>query len=796
MASQVIALPIEEEMKSSYLDYAMSVIIGRAIPDVRDGLKPVQRRILYAMYDIGNRADKPYKKSARIVGEVLGKYHPHGDAAIYDALVRMAQDFSLRYPLVDGQGNFGSIDGDSAAAMRYTEVRMAPIAEELLRDIEKETVDFVPNFDGTLKEPVVLPSRIPNLLINGSSGIAVGMATNIPPHNLAEVVDALVALIEGKSEEEALRCIKGPDFPTGGIVIAEGLYKAYSTGKGKFRVRAKMELDEKNGVIRVKEIPYQTSKSAIIEQIAQLVKNKKIEEIVAIQDRSDKEGLEIYIKAKQGTDLVWLAEKLYALTNLEISFNMINLAIVDGVPKVLSLAGILKAFIDFRKTIVRRRTQYELRIAEEQAHVLQGLLKALEQIERVIETIKTSKTVEEANKNLQQLLAITEKQAKAILEMRLQRLTSLERQKLEKKLNELLEKIKEYKAILSSEQRLLEVIKKELLEIKQKYGDRRKTEILSAQELILPEEKVEEYIVILTRNNYIKRVKLQEYRLQKRGGVGLKGAALGESDDVRSLLKAKTNGEVLVFTNKGRVFALPLSAIPEGSRYSKGRHLRNLVQLDEEEHAVSLTRLEENAHLLFFTKQGVVKKTPVHEFKRLGKAGVRAIGLGERDVLVKVVSIKHESNVVICTKKGKALMFSSGEIRAMGRGAIGVRGIALQKDDEVIGGAVAKGELITLSAKGFGKRTPIEEFRCQHRGGQGVVAMRLTEKTGEMVWAGCGNEHDELIISTNTGRMIRIPVKEVKRTQRSASGVKVIKLHSDERISACTLITEGEEDEA
>ncbi len=798
MEEKLIQLPIEDEMKTSYLDYAMSVIIGRALPDVRDGLKPVQRRILFAMYDIGNRANKPYKKSARVVGEVLGKYHPHGDAAIYDALVRMAQPFSFRYPLVDGQGNFGSVDGDSAAAMRYTEVRMSSIAEEFLKDIDKETVDFIPNFDGTLKEPVVLPTKVPNLLVNGSSGIAVGMATNIPPHNLREVINALIAMIEGKERREVLECIKGPDFPTGGIVLGEELVRAYELGRGRIKVRAKVEIDEEEHAIRVKEIPYQTCKASIIEHIARLVKERKIKGIVNIQDRSDKEGIEIYIKLRHDANPHIVLNNLYKHTALETTFNIINLAIVDGVPKLLSLYDLLKEFLLFRKDVVKKRTIYELGVAKERAHVLEGLEKALNRIDEVIEEVKSSRNTEEAKAKLITLLTITEKQAQAILDMKLQRLTSLEQEKLKAELNELREKIAFYNEILSDEEKLMGVIKKELEEIKEKYGDERKTEIVYGEmqvEDIKAFIQEEEVLVFLTKNNYIKRVKLSDCRVQRRGGYGIVGVETYEDDVVMQVIATSTHDDLLLFSDKGRVFALPVYQIPESTRYGKGRHIQNLISLENERIIIILPLTKENADLIFITKKGIVKRTALNAFKRIGRKGVKAIELDEGDEVVDVLLSYGNDAILLATKKGLSLCFPKEEIRRMGRGARGVIGIRLTKNDEVVGGTILGKDVLTVSKKGYGKRTKKEDYRIQHRGGKGIITMRTNEKTGEVVWIKGVEDGEELVITTDTGRIIRIPIKDIRRCGRATMGVKLMKIDANESIVSCTVINVGEQDE-
>ena len=777
---------IEEVMKESYLTYAMSVIVSRALPDVRDGLKPVHRRILYAMYELGNFSNKPYKKSARIVGEVLGKYHPHGDAAIYDTLVRMAQDFSMRYPLVDGQGNFGSIDGDSAAAMRYTEVRMAKIAEEMLADIDKDTVDFVPNFDNTLKEPVVLPSKIPQLLINGSSGIAVGMATNIPPHNLGEIVDALVAIIEGR-EEEVLSIVKGPDFPTGGIVLGKGgIMKAYKEGRGIIRVRAKTEI--KGNKIYITEIPYQITKAKIIEDIVNVVKDKRIEGIADLHDRSDKRGLLIEITLRKNANAEVVLNKLFEYTSLEVSYGIINIALVNGVPKYLSLMDMLKEFLSFRFETIRRRTAYLKRKAEERLHVVEGLIKALHRIDETVETIKKAKDYEEAKNGLQSLLGIDETQAKAVLDMRMQRLIALEREKLEKESNELRAKIEYYAKILNEKEEVYKIIKEELLDIKKKYGDERRTEIWeSYEERDIEDLIADEEVVVAYKDGYIKRVSIDELRTQRRGGKGL-------SLDADIVVSAKNHDTLLIFTDKGRVYGLKVYQIPKMNRYAKGKPIKALVSMESENVVELLSTRKFDGYLMFATKRGIVKRTRLNAYEKIRKNGITAVLLREGDAIVDVKKVNDGERFALITRKGVGLSFDVNEVREMGRVSHGVIGIRVEEGDEVVSSAVArKGFILIITSKGYGKLLAKDELRSQHRGGKGMILIKLKEHEGVVKMLSIDRE-EEVVIITKNGKSIRISTKNVPVLSRYARGVKLVKVEEGDEVRDATVVyNEGSE---
>ncbi len=771
---------IEYVLKESYLTYAMSVIVSRALPDVRDGLKPVHRRLLYAMYELGNFHNKPYKKSARIVGEVLGKYHPHGDSAIYDALVRMAQPFSLRYLLVDGQGNFGSIDGDAPAAMRYTEVRMTKLAEEMLKDIEKETVEFHPNFDNTLKEPLVLPSRIPNLIINGSSGIAVGMATNIPPHNLGEVVDALIALIEGK-EDEIFSIIKGPDFPTGGIIVnKDEIIRAYKTGKGIIKVRGKAEIKEDR--ILITEIPYQVSKSKIINDIVEAVKNKKIENIIDLIDKSDKRGMLIEIKLRKNSNPEVVLNKLYKYTSLEVSFGIIMIALVGGAPKLLSLKEILEEFIKFRFEIIRKRTSYLKKKAEERRHILIGLLKALNRLEETVELIKSSKNYEEAKSSLIELLDIDEMQAKSILDMRLHRLISSEREKIEEEKKELDKRITEYDLILREDSKVYEIIKEELLEIKESYADERRTEILESYKDVEIEDLIpNERSLIVYSQGYVKRIPLNEFKAQHRGGRGI--SLIGE------LSRVAYNHDVLyIFTNKGKVYTLKAYEIPKLSRNSKGKPLLSLIKLSEGEKVVDILASPQGNYFTFATKKGLVKRTEISQYINAKKAGIRAILLEEKDSLVKILPTSGSDLLILATKNGYSIVFNEQEVRKTGRTSQGVKGISLE-DDEVISLTKVRGPfLLSLTSKGYGKLTPISSFRTQHRGGKGLIVIKTTEKTGFLKFSISVNEDEEFFVLTKYGKIIRLKVKEISIQSRYAKGVRIIRLEEGDEIQEVSLV--------
>ena len=782
---RIVERQIEQEVKSSFLDYAMSVIVDRALPDIRDGLKPVHRRILYAMHTMGMFHNRPYKKSARVVGEVLGKYHPHGDVAVYDSIVRMVQSFSLRYPLIDGQGNFGSVDGDSAAAMRYTEVRLAKIAEEVLTDIDKDTVDFKPNFDNTLKEPEVLPAKLPNLLINGSSGIAVGMATNIPPHNIKEVVDAIIEVIDKPDTEieDLMQIINGPDFPTGGIIYGRGgVVNAYKTGRGRVVIRAKVsiETDKKNNII-IEELPYQVNKARLIENIVELVKLKKIEGISDIRDESDKRGIRVFIKLKTDTNPNMVLNQLYAHTNLQTTFGVIMLALVDGVPKVLSLQEMINEYVNYREDVVIRRTKYELTQAEKRAHILEGFVTALDNIDEVIQIIKKSENVETAKKRLMERFEFTEIQSDAILKMQLQRLTNLEREKIKKELIDLKEVILKLKAILASRDKILQIIKEELLEIKEKYGDERRTEIMYNTEEIEEEDLIPEENVAVTLSNlgYIKKINVDEYRLQRRGGKGVIGMGTKEEDFTKAVFTCSTHDYILFFTNRGKVYWLKAYRIPTAGRTAKGRAIINLIQMERDEKisaAIPLSNFE--GYLFMATKNGTVKKTKLKDYSKPRKTGIIAIDLRKEDELVNVVLTDGDKDIILSTKRGKCVKFSERDVRPTGRNTMGVRGIRLQNDTVVSLDIAEKGKtLFTITEEGYGKRTRVEEYPTHRRGGKGVINIRL--KRGDVVSSKCMDEDDEILVITEKGIMIRIKAEGVSIIGRSTQGVRIIRVKDD-----------------
>ena len=782
---RIVERQIEQEVKSSFLDYAMSVIVDRALPDIRDGLKPVHRRILYAMHTMGMFHNRPYKKSARVVGEVLGKYHPHGDVAVYDSIVRMVQSFSLRYPLIDGQGNFGSVDGDSAAAMRYTEVRLAKIAEEVLTDIDKDTVDFKPNFDNTLKEPEVLAAKLPNLLINGSSGIAVGMATNIPPHNIKEVVDAIIKVIDNPDTEieDLMQIINGPDFPTGGIIYGRGgVVNAYKTGRGRVVIRAKVsiETDKKNNII-IEELPYQVNKARLIENIVELVKLKKIEGISDIRDESDKKGIRVFIKLKTDTNPNMVLNQLYAHTNLQTTFGVIMLALVDGVPKVLSLQEMINEYVNYRENVVIRRTKYELTQAEKRAHILEGFVTALDNIDEVIQIIKKSENVETAKKRLMERFEFTEIQSDAILKMQLQRLTNLEREKIKKELIDLKEVILKLKAILASRDKILQIIKEELLEIKEKYGDERRTEIMYNTEEIEEEDLIPEENVAVTLSNlgYIKKINVDEYRLQRRGGKGVIGMGTKEEDFTKAVFTCSTHDYILFFTNRGKVYWLKAYRIPTAGRTAKGRAIINLIQMEKDEKisaAIPLSNFE--GYLFMATKNGTVKKTKLKDYSKPRKTGIIAIDLREEDELVNVVLTDGNKDIILSTKRGKCVKFSERDVRPTGRNTMGVRGIRLQNDTVVSLDIAEKGKtLFTITEEGYGKRTRVEEYPIHRRGGKGVINIRL--KRGDVVSSKCMDEDDEILVITEKGIMIRIKAEGVSIIGRSTQGVRIIRVKDD-----------------
>ena len=799
-----IHVDINNEMKKCYIDYAMSVIVGRALPDVRDGLKPVHRRILYSMQELGLEPQKGYRKCARIVGEVLGKYHPHGDSSVYDALVRMAQDFSLRYMLVDGHGNFGSVDGDSAAAMRYTEAKMNKIAVEMLRDIRKETVDFMPNFDGEEKEPVVLPSRYPNLLVNGSSGIAVGMATNIPPHNLGEIIDGTIMLIDNPETTvlELMTAIKGPDFPTGAIVMGKaGIRAAYETGKGKIVVRAKAEIEEENGRNRivVTEIPYQVNKAKLIENIADLVKDKKITGISDLRDESDREGMRIVIELKRDANPNVILNLLFKHTKMQDTFGVIMLALVDNEPKVLNLKEVLTHYIVFQKEVVTRRTVFELNKAEARAHILEGLKIALDNIDDVINIIRSSKNSDIAKSTLMERFQLSDKQAQAILEMRLRRLTALERDKIEEELNEIMQYIEYLNSILADEMKLLGVIKEELIEIKSKYNDERRTEIQKVVNEIDIEDLIQEedVVITLTNSGYIKRISADTYSAQRRGGRGIQAMTTKEDDFVENVLITSTHSDVLFFTNKGRVYKKRAYEIPDAGRTAKGTNIINLIPIEQDERIETVLTIADEireGYLFMATKKGLVKKTHLSEFKNLRKNGLIAISLREGDELLKVKVTRGDADIVIVSEHGNAIKFNEQDVRAMGRTAAGVKSMNLREDDIAVcmDIAVDDEDLLVISENGFGKRTPLVEYKRQNRGGVGLITYKISEKTGKVVGATVCKAEDELMLINTSGVAIRINVSDVSVTSRATMGVRLMRTSDEERIAAIAKISASE----
>lgn len=804
--NKILPIEIAEEMKKSYIDYSMSVIAGRALPDVRDGLKPVHRRILYSMSKLNLTPDKPYRKSARIVGDVLGKYHPHGDIAVYYAMVRMAQDFSTRALLVDGHGNFGSVDGDSPAAMRYTEAKMSKLSLELLRDIEKETVDFKPNFDESLKEPSVLPARYPNLLVNGSNGIAVGMATSIPPHNLAEVIDATVYLIDNPecSVDDLIKFVQGPDFPTAAIIMGkESIAEAYRTGRGKVKVRSRAfieELPKGKQQIIVTEIPYQVNKAKLVERIAELVKEKRIEGISDLRDESNRNGMRIVIELKRDANANIVLNNLYKHSQMEDTFSIIMLALVDGQPRVLNLKQILYHYIKHQEDVVTRRTKFELNKAEARAHILEGLKIALDNIDAVISLIRASKTGQEAKIGLIEKFKLTEIQAQAILDMRLQRLTGLERDKIEAEYEDLIKKINRLKEILADERLLLNVIKNEITIIKENYSDERRTEIRHAEGEIDMRDLIsdEEIAITLTHFGYIKRLPSDTYKSQKRGGRGISALTTREEDFVRHLVTTTTHSRLLFFTNKGRVFKLNAYEIPEGKRQAKGTAIVNLLQLSADEKIATLIPIDgndENEYLLLATKKGIVKKTKREEFKNINKSGLIAIGLRDDDELIGVELTDGKQEVLLVTKEGMSIRFDENDIRYMGRTAMGVKGITLSKEDFVVSmNLCSKGtDVLVVSKNGFGKRTNIEEYRSQIRAGKGIKTYNISEKTGTIVGADMVNEDDEIMIINSDGVLIRIRVNEISLFGRVTSGVKLMKTNDEVNVVSIAKINIEEE---
>ena len=796
----VVDINIEHEMRTSYLDYAMSVIVMRALPDIRDGLKPVHRRVLYTMHQMSCTWNRAYKKSARVVGEVMGKFHPHGDSAIYDTMVRMAQDFSMRHTLIDGQGNFGSVDGDRAAAMRYTEVRMDRITTELLGDIEKETVDFVPNYDGSTVEPTVLPAKVPNLLINGSSGIAVGMSTNIPPHNLIEVLEAVETVVDKPETtvEDLIKIIKGPDFPTGGNILGrEGILSAYRTGRGIIKTRGTVSVEEgkrDKQMIIITELPYQVNKAKLIEKVATLHKDRKLEGISAIRDESDRTGMRVVIELRKGENSGVIINRLYKLTQLSDSFGIIMLALHNGQPKLLNLKQFVSAFIDHRKTIIIRRTVFDLRKAEARAHIIDGLLKAIDNIDPIVALIKKANSPQEAKTQLQAKYDFSEIQAQAILDMRLQRLTGLERTKLQKELEELRKEIKHLKEILADDQMVRNIIKDECVDIKKKYGSERKTQIIKASTEFDEEDLIqdEEMVVSITNQGYIKRNSASLYSAQRRGGQGVKGTTTNDEDFINHLFVADTKSFILFFTNLGKVYWLKVHKIPEVSRTARGRAIVNLLNLSKVEKICSVVPVKNfdgKGHILMATQKGTVKKTSIELFANPRIGGIIALKINPGDVLVNAMYTDDTRDVVLCSKKGMSIRFNSSDVRAMGRGAAGVKGMDMGRDDEVVGMTIlaksdSKACILSVTENGYGKRTEAGEYRAQSRGGKGVKTLKVTEKNGNIVGVHSVQTDSDLMIISNKGQIVRIRVNEISQMGRVTQGIRLVKLKSGEIVVA------------
>jgi len=803
----IIPVYIEDEMKGSYIDYSMSVIVSRALPDVRDGMKPVHRRILYAMNDLGMTPSHPHKKSARVVGEVLGKYHPHGDTAVYDAMVRMVQDFSLRYPLIDGQGNFGSIDGDSAAAMRYTEVRLSPVAEQMLNDLAKDTVDFVPNFDNTLQEPSVLPSPLPNLLVNGSSGIAVGMATNIPPHNLGEIVDGIVALIDDPEIEigQLMAHIKGPDFPTGGVISGtSGIKEAYFTGRGRVIQRAFAQVETKRGgreSIIVSEIPFQVNKSNLVAKIAELVRQKKLEGISDLRDESDRDGMRVVIELRKGADPEVVLNQLYKHTHMQETYGVIMLALVDGRPKVLNLKEMLQKFLEHRHQVVVRRTKFELAKAQQRAHILEGLKVALDHIDEIVALIKKSKDPNVARQGLMKRFGLSRVQAQAILDMRLQRLTGLERQKIEAEYLQLIKEIARLKEILESKAQRMSLIKKELIALKEKFGDKRRTDIIEEEqgEFTLEDLIAEEDMVItISHSGYIKRLPTGTYRRQRRGGRGVTGMGTKEEDFVEHLFIASTHDYILFFTDRGRCYWLKVHGIPQGGRLAKGRAVANLLKIQPKESVAAFVPVkffDDEHYVITATRKGVVKKTVLSAYGHPRKGGICGLVVDEGDELIEAKLTDGNQDIILGTRKGKAIRFHEAEARSMGRVSRGVKGIALGKGDWVVGMVVVKrgATLLVVSENGYGKRSDISDYRLTHRGGRGIITIKNTPRNGDVVTIKETVETDELMIITQGGVVIRLPIKGVKTIGRNTQGVKLINLGKGDKVVDVARVVPEEE---
>ena len=812
---RILKIDINQEMQSAYIDYSMSVIVARALPDVRDGFKPVHRRVLFGMDKLGNTSDKPYKKSARIVGDVLGKYHPHGDSSVYYALVRMAQPWSLRYPLVDGQGNFGSVDGDSPAAMRYTEARLSRIAEETLRDIEKDTVDFTPNFDNTLEEPTVLPTRIPQLLVNGASGIAVGMATNMPPHNLSECIDASVALIDNRdiTIEELLQYIKAPDFPTGGIIYGyAGVKDAFETGRGRIVIRAKAEIEVDSSTGResiiVSEIPYAVNKSELIKKIADLVEEKRLDGISNINDESDRAGMRIVIEVKKDANASVVLNKLFKMTDLQSSFSVNNIALVHGRPQTLNLKQLLESFVDHRHEVVLRRTRFDLAKAEERAHILEGLIIASDHIDEVIKIVRASQTREEARTRLMERFSLSDKQAQAIVDMRIGQLTGLDQDKLRNEYAEIEKMIAYYHQILADEAVCMKVIKDELIEIKEKYGDERKTEIVYSSEEFNAEDFYadDEMIITISHMGYIKRTPLSEFRAQNRGGVGAKGSNTREEDFIEYIYPASMHNYMLFFTQKGKCYWLKVYEIPEGSKSSKGRAIQNMLNIDSDDKVnafIRVKRLQDpeynmSHNLLFCTRKGIIKKTKLEAYSRPRQNGVNAITIREDDQVIQVRLTTGDSQIVIANRHGRAIRFHESAVREMGRNATGVKGMTLDNDDDAVVGMICvndpeKETIMVVSEQGYGKRSLIEDYRITNRGGKGVKTLNITDKTGYLVAIKCVTDENDLVIINKSGITLRMKVADVRVMGRATQGVRLINLEkrNDEIASVCKVLSDS-----
>ena len=804
----LLPLDVEEELKKSFISYAMAVIVTRALPDVRDGLKPVHRRILYSMSELGYTPDKPYRKSARIVGDVLGKYHPHGDSSVYDAMVRLAQDFSIRYMLVDGQGNFGSVDGDGAAAMRYTEARMSKLSLELVRDIDKETVDFYPNFDETLMQPSVMPSRYPNLLVNGSSGIAVGMATNIPPHNLGEVVDAVVYMIDHPdcTVDDLMQFVKGPDFPTGGVILGKrGIYDAYHEGRGRIIVRAKSEIEDMGGNrqrIVVTEIPYMVNKARLIEKIAELVHEKTVDGISDIRDESDRDGMRIVIDLKRDVNANIVLNYLYKHTQLQDTFGAIMLALVDGEPKILSLRQIIHHYIEHQEDVIRRRTQYDLNKAEARSHILEGLIIALDNIDEVVRMIRASRTAQEAKTGLMERFGLSDRQAQAILDMRLQRLTGLERDKIEAEYAELQKQIAYFRAVLADEQLVLVIIRDEILEIRDKFADERRTEIsaLDGEIDMLDLIEEEDMVVTMTHYGYVKRLPKTTYRAQRRGGKGVIATTTREEDFVEQMYVTSTHDPILFFTNKGRVYQLNCYEIPEAGRTARGTAIVNLLQLSPGEKVTTMlpfpAEKSEGTYLVMATRKGTIKRTELSEFMNLRRAGLIAIVLRDDDELIGVRRTEGDSDILVGTRDGMSIRFHESDMRPMGRSAMGVRSIDLDEGDEVIDVAFVEegAQVLSITENGYGKRTDIDEYRLQQRGGKGIKAMNLTEKTGNLAAQLLVHDDEDLLLITSDGTVIRTPVNSISVLGRNTQGVRLMRVGEDSKV-VCVARAEPEPEE-